>query len=62
VRLAYAGESTIERRRVANDDGRDESEKEVSEEDFGGDSGPDLGTGSSAGTRQENSSISRLFA
>ena len=55
MRLAYAGESTIERRRV-------ESEKEVSEEDFGGDSGSDSGTGSSAAICQENSSISRLFA
>ena len=64
MRLAYAGESTIERRRVVNDEGRDESEreKEVSEEGLGWELGSGSETESSAATCQENSSMSRLFA
>ena len=64
MRLAYAGESTIERRRVVNDEGRDESEREKvdSEEGLGWDLGSGSETESSTATCQANSSMSLLLA
>ena len=48
VKLAYAGESTTERRRVVNEEGREERER-VNDDDDEGEDGLDAGSGGVVG-------------